>query len=234
VVNSLNYTYMSKKALIVIGILIVIAGGYYVFVSQEPVQPPKEFIYYKDPGLDEEQKKLSEEKLQEYITLLEELPGETADTEKSRYATAVGNAYYGLGMYKEALDFYTQASELNPESYSVWASLFLVENDMGDYNAAHEHIKLATQKTTFRSDPWIWRIDFEEEVLKKSVAEINDLYIEALIDASEHLDLHVKYAQFLEEQGRLAEAKVKWLEITGKDPENAIYARELERINSLI
>ena len=238
IMYSFKVKYMSKKVIVIASIIIVIAAGYYVYTTQKTTEPPQDLIYYKDPGIDEEQTKLSKEKLQEYITLYDQLPADSSDVDKGKHVTAIGNAYYGLGMYREALEAYQQASELNPESYSVWVNLFLVENDMGDYKAAHEHIQIATTKSIFRADPWIWLIDFEREVLNKTPEQLNDLYdtaIEAMETTSvEHSDLLVKYAAFLEKNNRLKEAKVMWLRIIEKDPENDVYHQEYERVDELL
>jgi tetratricopeptide (TPR) repeat protein len=141
---------------------------------------------------------------------------------------------YVLGDLKGALESYTVAANIVPTNPKVWAGLYFVYRDMGDFVNAEDSIKKAVK---FNKEDWnMWRnyIDLEQYQFKASKDELDKIYKQALDGTKNNLNIVTFYAQFLEANNDLQSALNYWKIALEQEPDNLIYKSEVSRLKKLL
>lgn len=141
---------------------------------------------------------------------------------------------YVLGDLKGALEAYTAAMNINSNNPEVWAGLYFVYRDMGDFINAEDSVKKAVK---FNPEDWnMWRnyIDLEQYQFKASEGELDKIYKQALSGTKNNLNIITLYAQFLEANNDLLSALNYWKIALQQEPDNLTYESEVSRLKKLL
>ncbi|HEX5430084.1 MAG TPA: tetratricopeptide repeat protein, partial [Patescibacteria group bacterium] len=153
----------------------------------------------------------------------------TDDKFNSYMTLAVNN--YGLGQLEEAKKDYNEAVKLKPDTPTGYTGLFAVDQEMKDNAGAEAAIQKAISLQPANAGTWRQYIEFEKDVMHKSNAEINDLYVQALGKTSNSVDVMTVYAEFLGSDGNLESAKEYWQKAIAANPAGKdLYQKEIDRL----
>ncbi len=223
----------NKKLIILAGILVVLAivsGVWYAVVfrrinseAQHPTSSPQdelaqdfvnEEIVWQAQSLPpaEVQQRLKEQI--DKLTVEARQKDEAGENSYSDYL-GIANSWRLLGDYKKALVAYQQMTE-RWDDYLVWHNLGVLYEDMRQYlSAARAYQKSIEKKPTEK----IAHLKLADLYLKhsKNPTKAREVYLKALQDTYNDIDVMKAYAVYLERQEKdLREALLYWQEIAKK------------------
>ncbi len=142
--------------------------------------------------------------------------------------------YYGLGQLQESKNMYDLILKSEPKNEQALVGLSLIFIDAGKLEDAIKVLKVATESNPENTDTWLRYIALRQG-MNVGEAEMRTIYENALSKTNRAVDILTKYAQFLEQAGKLEEAKNLWLEAAKIYPEKAgLFEQEAKRLQGLI
>lgn len=103
-------------------------------------------------------------KLRQYEEAVEEFNAAlNLDGEHEHPLVGIGNALAGQKRYREALEYYRQAIEINADSFGGWFGSALSHADLRDWNSAKKAIDIATMIVP----SWEIALDIKKSIYSK-------------------------------------------------------------------
>jgi tetratricopeptide (TPR) repeat protein len=216
------------KLAIAFAVIIVLGFAGYALYNRQKA----DIITEKDPNLSSEDRKTYEDKLSEQDRLLAEAKD---DNDKFDALMQQGFYLYGLGKYQESKDKFFGAVDVKPQEYTAFTALYEVQMAMNDNKGAQESISKAISLKKDSADLWKRYIVLEKDRFGADKDKLNGLYIEALRETRENIDIITSYAAFLESVDNLQASKEYWQKAVVSYPANkAVYEAEITRLDTLI
>ncbi len=186
-------------------------------------------------NLDAEQKEIFEKRISDTEEKLDAAKNQNIpQVEMENLYLGLGFDKYVLGELKGALEAYVAIVNINPNNSAVWAGLFPVYRDRGDFANARD---AAIKAVKFNPEDWnMWRnyIELEQYQFQASREDLDEIYKQALDGTKNNLNMAAPYAQFLEAGGDLRSALNYWKIALAQDPKNSGYKSEISRLEKLL
>ena len=219
-----------KKLYIYLGLAGLVAAAIFIFwyLSRPPKVP---LIDYVDPKLTQEEKQPFLDRLQKYQDELNTLSADAPKAQKFQLLLSIASEYYPIGEYKKSFDTYILASALFPEEPVPYYSMAYIAEQRGDYASARFNYRKAIEKSPDYGLYWRALIEFERDRYSASPETLDTMFKDALSKTNKDINVVTLYAQFLEGQGKVAEAVEQWQEALGQRPDYAdLYQQEIDRL----
>lgn len=221
-----------KQILIIIALIVVLAVAFFVVQKKdgaEYVEFPESIILSVDVNIDEDSRDFWEEKIEEYKIELEK--EDLTNPDRISYLVALASNYESLGKYDLMLEAITEASVLATDSQAVQKTYSQMLYRAKDYSQALLVADLAINLKQDKPLPWLWRLELEEQLLKKKKNAI-ELYEKALNFTAHDIDIMIAYAEFLERIEKPEMAVAVWKDAQTRHPEmSEAFESRIERIN---
>lgn len=223
---------MRNKAIAIIILFILVAGGVAAWLYSEKKQPAAVKEIKIDRSLTAEQQKIYTDRInksREYIGSLD--PNQNGyKLELSNAYLDIGQQYYGLGEISRALGEYHKALELSRENVNALIAMSLAQTEAGDYLGARSSLEKAKQIVPAVADIWLRYIQLAKDHFPENANDIDDYYDQALKATNRHPDILASYAQYAEGKGDTEKAKALWKEAAAAVPQNQLYLQEYKRL----
>ncbi len=222
---------MYKNILFAILGIILLVGGFFGLQKYQQIQADKKYYvnrsYLTSAQRDQYHQKISADEAKLAIA--------TKPDDRYNLYMDEGFQYYGLGELLVAKSLFLKAEALHPEQSSVYAALYQVELEAGNFKLAEEAIKKATDIYQSNPDYWQTYIGFEQNQMKASVEAVKALYAKALEKTQGASEILVSYAQYLESLGDLVGALETMKAALAVQPnQSSLYQPEIDRLEKLI
>ncbi len=211
-----------KQAWILFAVLFAILVGvlWYLYAQKQQALVTQENFVQLDPTfIEKTQKNIAQLK-----QLIEENPND------NNLWRTLGTEYYALGEYANAQEALYKAVELNTFDYLAYANLGDVQRAMGDLVVAEESYKKAIARDPYYTPSYVSLAELY--LSQNETAKAEEAY-QAGIDVTSDSFLMKKYAVLLEELARYSDAISYWKLAQEKEPENALIADEIKRLEAL-
>jgi tetratricopeptide (TPR) repeat protein len=145
----------------------------------------------------------------------------------------LGMAQYSLGRLADAEETFKKMLDIVPNHIGAMNTLFSIYRDELDFINAEKTIKIVI--SLYSTDWNIWRsyLDLERFQFMLSPDELDKLMRQALEKTGFDVNILSYYAKYLEEIGNIDGAIIYWNMAKGKEPKNALFAKEVLRLMSL-
>lgn len=205
--------------LLAIGASLLYSRGY--FAKPAP-QPAVKTEVQGQPTLDEvpgQQKKYTDEQIRLYQQYL-----------KDAIPLVAAGDNGDPSAYRKAIALYQKAADISGQSVWVpYLNLGNIYRKVKEYGKAEAAYDKALAISGYGADQvYIGKIDLYRYDLKKSDAEIDKLYEEAMGKVVENINLALRYATFLRDTGQFAKAVQYYEVLVKRFPDNAAYKQELD------
>jgi len=218
---------MNSPKLLAVAVLITAAIiGAIVYSSR-----PKNLIERVEPSLDPASLNVFQDQLRSAEQRVNDLPDSTSEEEKATSYALLARAYYNLGEYKEAREWFEKAVKTK-KNIPVYLEYYNLLTAMQDFEGARDIARDGLEIYPFQIDIWKSLIALSRTKLEANDTEIISLYLEALAKSESHPDILADFARYQEELGRPEEALKYWRAALLKSPNTAFYQEQVNRLEA--